>query len=172
MNNSTFWKVRLIFDIAAGSTFGFSLGNYIFAYIGRYLHWKYIFHLTSLCGIVWTVAWYSFIIEYPNQHPTISIKEKTKILKHRKQTIDEEKVNIILFNWNVLWKFYFVVHVRFTIQIPIPWKDILTSIPVAVCTLVNAVTLCYFLLLRTFIPIYLQNTYNLDSNEVSGICSY
>lgn len=79
--------------IAAGSSLGVGLGSYIFGYIGHYFHWKYIFHLTSLCGIVWTLFWYLLISDNPSQHPTISTKEKNKIMKNRNLKFCEDKVS-------------------------------------------------------------------------------
>lgn len=75
--------------ISVGVTLGSSLGSYVFGYIGQYLHWKYIFHLTSIAGVVSTVFWYFLIFDHPEQHPTVSIEEKTKISKSRTRSVDE-----------------------------------------------------------------------------------
>lgn len=77
-----------------GSSFALGFGNYLFGYIGQYLHWKYIFHLTSLCGILWTIMWYFLVYDFPDQHPTISFEEKNKILESNKNKVSHQNVRI------------------------------------------------------------------------------
>lgn len=87
------YQFFIISYIAVGSATALSLGMMIFGYIGQYLHWEYIFHLTSLCGIIWTVFWYFLIYDYPDKHPTISIEEKTKIQSNMKEAVTDDKVS-------------------------------------------------------------------------------
>lgn len=75
-----------------GSSVGLTLGSFLFGYIGQYFHWRFIFHMTSVCGIVWSAFWYLLVYDSPTQHPSISIKEKEYIESSLKPSNDGTKV--------------------------------------------------------------------------------
>lgn len=90
--NENFLQYICYSSFSGGLTTSYCLGSYLFGYIGRYLHWKYIFHLSSFCGILWTVCWYLLVFDSPNSHPTISEEEKIKIQRKRRNLKNDPNV--------------------------------------------------------------------------------
>lgn len=86
------------FLVSAGSSFGLSVGSLVFGYIGEYTHWKYIFHITSLCGVIWSVLWYNLVYDSPQQHPRISLKEKEYIDNSLKKVMSHHTINVSLWH--------------------------------------------------------------------------
>ncbi|CAF4347837.1 unnamed protein product, partial [Rotaria sordida] len=66
--------------------------------------WEWVFYLSGVLGLAWTLAWFYLTAESPSTHPTISDEEATYI-----------QGNLIQ-----------VVSRKYTI----PWKDMLISLPV------------------------------------------
>lgn len=65
----------------------------VFGYIGEYYHWKYIFHLTSVCGLIWAILWYFLIYDTPEEHPTITKNEVEYISNSLKNSEENDKVS-------------------------------------------------------------------------------
>ncbi|XP_065204379.1 sodium-dependent phosphate transport protein 3-like [Planococcus citri] len=128
-----------------GMSFGEAIGGFLFGYIGEYVHWKYIYYLTSVCGIIWSVLWYLLIFDSPSKHPTISTVEKQCIESSLKTTSHEIKASI-------------------------PWKNIFTSVPFMICILSVNSGMWAFVMLNAYSPLYLKTMYGMNSNEI-GILS-
>ncbi|XP_046608975.1 sialin-like isoform X1 [Neodiprion virginianus] len=75
--------------------------------------WDSVFYVTSALGIIWCVAWYYLAFDTPQEHPRISVGEKTYILERLGNS-----VNI-------------------TTSQKIPWKAILTSRPLWIVTIAH-----------------------------------
>ncbi|XP_065209922.1 sodium-dependent phosphate transport protein 3-like [Planococcus citri] len=129
-----------------GISLGEALGSVLFGYIGQYMHWKYIFHLTSICGIVWSILWYFLIHDSPKQHPTISTLEKEYIESSLNVTSNKIKASI-------------------------PWKHIITSVPFIICLLSVNSGMWAFMMMNTYSPLYLKTMYGMNSNEIGIISS-
>lgn len=91
-HNILVFHVLFYSPISGGMGTSFCIGSYLFGYICRYIHWKYVFHLTSLCGILWTIGWYFLVFDSPSVHPTIRREEKSKILEKKKYLTNNTKV--------------------------------------------------------------------------------
>ncbi|XKL68956.1 hypothetical protein PGB90_006725 [Kerria lacca] len=129
-----------------GSTAGFGVGSMVFGYIGEYYHWKYIFHLTSVCGLIWAILWYFLIYDTPEEHPTITKNEVEYISNSLKNSEENDKVTI-------------------------PWKAILTSYPFILSSLALIACGWNFCLLSTYTPSYLKSIYGLNTNQIGIINS-
>ncbi|XP_048512637.1 sialin [Athalia rosae] len=66
--------------------------------------WESVFYVTSVLGILWYIAWHYLAFDTPQEHPRVSIAERTYILENLGDSVDESSR-------------------------PIPWKAILTSVP-------------------------------------------
>ncbi|XP_065221658.1 sodium-dependent phosphate transport protein 3-like [Planococcus citri] len=130
----------------SGSMAGTISGNVLFGYIAQYMNWVYVFHFTSICGIIWSILWYTLIHDSPSQHPTITVEEKEYIESSLKGATSSTKTRI-------------------------PWKSILCSVPVIVTTLAANAYLWAWVMLSTYSPVYLKTIYGLDSNEIGIISS-
>ncbi|CAM4955054.1 unnamed protein product [Rotaria socialis] len=98
-------------DKSTLATFAFSgayVGTFITLMFGGVIAadwaWEWLFYLSGLFSLVWTVIWFYFTAELPSTHETISEEEAKYIEEHRDQAISQIDT--------------------------IPWKDIFTSLPV------------------------------------------
>ncbi|XP_065221657.1 sodium-dependent phosphate transport protein 3-like [Planococcus citri] len=130
----------------AGSISGMTSGNFLFGYIAQYLDWTYVFHFTSICGIIWSILWYMLIHDSPSQHPTITKEEKEYIDSSLQEAASKTKARI-------------------------PWRSILFSVPVIVSILAMNANMWAWVMLTTYSPVYLRNIYGMDSNEIGIISS-
>ncbi|CAF2744252.1 unnamed protein product [Rotaria sp. Silwood2] len=93
------------------ATFAFS-GSYIGTFmsmmfgglIAVYWSWEWIFYLSGVLALAWTLAWFYLTAESPSTHTTISNEEAAYIQENLVEAMSR--------------------------KYPIPWKDILTSLPV------------------------------------------
>ncbi|XP_065204369.1 sodium-dependent phosphate transport protein 3-like [Planococcus citri] len=132
-------------SFALGSYIGLTVGSFMFGYIGQYLHWAFIFHLTSLLGIIWGLLWYFLVSDSPALHPTITIEEK-KYIENSLKGDTKTKIHI-------------------------PWKGIITCVPLLISIFaVNSITWTW-VAVTTYFPVYLKQFYGLNSNEIGVITS-
>jgi MFS transporter, ACS family, glucarate transporter len=84
-----------------GSAFALPLVAYMITSIG----WRISFFILGMIGILWSVAWYLFFRDNPEDHPHISESEKKLILTERQQqTSEKSDLDIsILFRSKNLW---------------------------------------------------------------------
>ncbi|XP_065223740.1 sodium-dependent phosphate transport protein 3-like isoform X2 [Planococcus citri] len=139
-------RSKFIAAFYGGSVVGMTAGNFIFGYTAHYMNWTYVFHLTTVCGIIWSIFWYIFVHDSPDLHPTITAEEKQYIESCLKEATSKTKTII-------------------------PWKSILFSAPVVASILSMNATLWVCVMLITYIPVYLKHTYGLNSNEIGIISS-
>ncbi|XP_065204370.1 sialin-like isoform X1 [Planococcus citri] len=139
-------RARFGASLALGSYLGLTLGSFLFGFIGQYLHWTCIFHLTSLLGIIWGLFWYFLVSDTPASHSSITIEEKIYIESSLKEVTARTKVDI-------------------------PWKGIISSVPLmATIFAVNSITWTW-VAMTTYSPTYLKIFYGLHSNEIGIITS-
>ncbi|KAK5640472.1 hypothetical protein RI129_011283 [Pyrocoelia pectoralis] len=88
-----------------GSSVGAAL---TFPVCGVIIHawgWEYVFYISGILGTLWYATWYFLVFDSPSEHPRISDQEKEYILNSLGKSVSKEKP-------------------------PVPWKAILTSVPV------------------------------------------
>ncbi|XP_064635986.1 vesicular glutamate transporter 2-like isoform X2 [Lineus longissimus] len=114
--------------VYAGAIFGFPISGFITHYTG----WQYVFYIFGGIGIVWFLFWLMLAYERPAYHPYITPEELSYIETSQGETAivyQDEKI---------------------------PWRAILTSVPVfALCVAHFARSWMFFLLL-TNEPTYLN----------------
>ncbi|KAL4225055.1 hypothetical protein ACF0H5_015749 [Mactra antiquata] len=94
----------------AGAILGFPMAGVI----THYLRWQYIFYISGSLCIVWFVSWLCLVYEKPSHHCSISDEEFDFMQKSQgEDVIDYENIEI-------------------------PWRSILTSLPVL------SICLCHF----------------------------
>lgn len=74
---------------AAISTFNFGIGitMQLYGLLIYYFGWPTIFYVNGACGLIWTIIWFYFIYDTPEQHPRITFSEKQSIkMKMIKET--------------------------------------------------------------------------------------
>lgn len=81
----------------SGTSFGVAVGYPVFGYVADTIGWQYIFHLTSLCGVLWYLAWQYLVYDTPEDHPRISQQEESYIKTRLGTTVAREKVHTRLF---------------------------------------------------------------------------
>ncbi|XP_068081578.1 sialin isoform X5 [Anabrus simplex] len=87
-----------------GSSLGAALTYPVCGLIIYYLGWEAVFYITGAIGIIWFIAWWLLVFDTPNDHPRISEKELKYIQSSCGRAVQKRKP-------------------------PIPWKSILTSVP-------------------------------------------
>lgn len=89
--------------VLVGSGIGQTLADICFGYIARYLHWEYVFYMTSACGAIWFVLWIIFVYDSPQQHPSIADDEKIYIETNLKQSTMSQVIKQIQLSLKIYW---------------------------------------------------------------------
>ncbi|CAF0807251.1 unnamed protein product [Didymodactylos carnosus] len=112
----------------AGPVLGFALGGLIAKYFGHYI----IYYATGMLGLIWSLTFILLIYDSPREHPTISKAEKDHIEKSIAEvaSLYEPK--------------------------PVPWRAILTSLPVWAIAFAHFARGWTFYLLLTNQPAFLN----------------
>ncbi|CAF0886174.1 unnamed protein product [Rotaria sordida] len=128
------------------ATFAFS-GGYVGTFTAMMLggliavhwSWEWVFYLSGVLGLAWTLAWFYLTAESPSTHPTISDEEATYI-----------QGNLIQ-----------VVSRKYTI----PWKDMLISLPVWAIILAHFGTNWCIYVMFTELPTFINQAlhYRVDT---------
>lgn len=88
-----------------GSSVGAALTFPMCGYIIDLMGWEYVFYISGVLGSAWFCAWWLFVFDSPAQHPSISHHERDYIHESLGHSVSKEKA-------------------------PVPWRHILTSVPV------------------------------------------
>ena len=88
--------------------------------VATHWSWEWIFYLTGLLTILWTVLWFFVVYESPSTHPTITSEE----LIYIQSNIDRSAIRVNLLSY---WS---KTHLFYVKNDSIPWKAIFTSLPV------------------------------------------
>ncbi|KAK9878097.1 hypothetical protein WA026_020740 [Henosepilachna vigintioctopunctata] len=114
-----------------GSSVGAALTYILSGFIIDAWGWEAVFYFTGTVGTVWFVAWWLLVFDSPSEHPRISPEEKKYILDSLGETVNKKRA-------------------------PIPWRSILTSVPVWMNCLGHVGGLWGLFLLLSNAPIYFR----------------
>ncbi|XP_969878.2 sialin [Tribolium castaneum] len=114
-----------------GSSMGAALTYPVCGFIIHRWGWEWVFYVSGVAGTVWFIAWWFLVYDSPAKHPRISEQEKEYILSSLGQTYTKQKA-------------------------PVPWKDILLSLPVWMNVLAQWGGLWGFFTLMTHGPSYFK----------------
>ncbi|XP_047486618.1 sialin-like [Penaeus chinensis] len=106
--------------------------------------WPSVFYVFGVLGVLWGIAWFLLVSDHPSKHPRISQAEKNYITRH--------------------------CGVRGKKPTPIPWRAILTSVPVWGIIAIHFGQNWGFYTLLTELPTYLKNIQHFDMKS-NGIIS-
>ncbi|XP_046407237.1 sialin-like isoform X2 [Ischnura elegans] len=85
-----------------GFSFGIGLTYPLVGFITANFGWRVVFYVTGSIGVLWCVIWWLLAFDSPASHPRISPAERE----------------------------YIESHVGNTVSMPVPWRSIVTSLPV------------------------------------------
>uniref|UniRef100_A0A1B6EC40 Major facilitator superfamily (MFS) profile domain-containing protein n=2 Tax=Clastoptera arizonana TaxID=38151 RepID=A0A1B6EC40_9HEMI len=88
-----------------GSSVGVAVTYPLCGVILDFLPWEAVFYVTGTIGTVWFILWWYLVYDTPAEHPTITAVERKYIEDSLGNSLSRKKL-------------------------PIPWKDIFTSVPV------------------------------------------
>ncbi|XP_067659141.1 uncharacterized transporter slc-17.2-like isoform X2 [Haliotis asinina] len=108
--------------------------------------WPFIFYVFGGCTLLWCPLWLAVAQDQPEQHPSISHKEKSYILEHRTNVEDIGK------------------------KMKIPWKGIFSSTPVWAYLLVMFLHSWGSSVLFSYLPTYMATVLKFDV-EQNGVLS-
>ncbi|XP_063347477.1 sialin [Pelmatolapia mariae] len=97
-----------------------------------YLDWTYVFYIFGAVGLVWFVLWAFFVFDSPNTHPRISEQERLYITSSLKNELSTSASNI-------------------------PWRSIVTSMPLFAIVVAHFSYNWTFYTLLTLLPTYMSD---------------
>ncbi|XP_056630946.1 putative inorganic phosphate cotransporter [Diorhabda sublineata] len=128
-----------------GSSIGAALTYLLCGFIIERWGWEQVFYSCGVLGTIWFIAWWFSVYDSPAQHPSISQEEKDYISSSLGKTVS--KVNI-----------------------PTPWKSILTNIPLW-ATVVAQIGACWgFFTLMVNGPTYIKFIHGWDVRLTGLLC--
>ncbi|CAH0557662.1 unnamed protein product [Brassicogethes aeneus] len=112
-------------------------------YLITYLGWESVFYSTGAVGLIWSITWYFTIYDSPDLHPRISFEEKSNI-KNRMvlEVVDKGKK-----------------------PKKVPWKSILTSLPVWSIMIAQNGNTFYLFPYINQLPTYMNDVLNLKISD-------
>ena len=116
----------------------------LYGYLISILEWDGIFYFIGVASGIWTTAWFCFVYNSPEEHPTIRKIEKTQIREALKEKV-------------------FFSETRKT-----PWKDILSSGAVWACILPFCCASFSTSLILSQMPTYINQVLHMDA-KITGI---
>ncbi|XP_022239379.1 putative inorganic phosphate cotransporter [Limulus polyphemus] len=108
--------------------------------------WPSAFYFLGIAGIIWFILWMVLIFDSPEKHPRIS-EEELQFIQTNQGKKHEHKQNI-----------------------PIPWRNILTSLPVWMLIVTHFGQDWGFSILLTELPTYMKNILHFDF-KTNGLLS-
>ncbi|KAK4872559.1 hypothetical protein RN001_014588 [Aquatica leii] len=93
--------------------------------------WEYVFYVSGILGTLWYAAWYFLVFDSPSEHPRISEDEKEYILSSLGGSVAKRTTSV-------------------------PWKALLTSMPVWINVFTQFGGLWGLFTLLTHAPLYLK----------------
>lgn len=131
-----------------GTSLGIAVGYPMFGYIAETIGWEWVFHVTSLIGIVWYILWLYLVYDSPHDHPRISDEEKRYIMSSLgKSTARQNKL-------------------------PVPWVAILTSMPFWINIICQFGVIWGRFTTNIYVPTYFKAVHGVNAKEnglISGI---
>ncbi|KAL3274782.1 hypothetical protein HHI36_019566 [Cryptolaemus montrouzieri] len=114
-----------------GSSVGAALTYILCGFIMDAWGWEAVFYFTAAVGTLWYVAWFFLVFDSPSEHPRISTAERDYIIESLGKTVNKK-------------------------QATIPWRSILTSVPVWMNCLGHVGGLWGLFMLLSNAPIYFR----------------
>lgn len=128
-------RTRLTSLAYSGSFVGTVISFPIYGLIAENMGWAYTFYLPGIVGIMWCTLWFIFVRDNPSKDPFIT-KEELKFLQTNLGTYTQPK--------------------------SIPWKAILTSMPVWSIVMAHFCENWGFYTLLTQLPSFMTERYGFD----------
>ncbi|KAK3861118.1 hypothetical protein Pcinc_032881 [Petrolisthes cinctipes] len=136
--------------VVAASTFSVSITLPLCGvFIERY-GWEATFYLTSLPSLVWCLAWFTLVCDFPDQHPRISESESMYIVTKVKE------------------RGTYMAQRKGRDQKSVPWRSLITSVPLwatIIHSLGNNWCIAFFF---TQLPTYMRNVLGFSIKSVSS----
>lgn len=129
--------------------------------------------ITGILGIILSLVWFAVVYDSPEKNPHLSEKEQT-IFEREGSKIKIASADVVSFTrWNsqlkraCLFSFPFISFMTFVHQFSIqakniPWKSILTSLPVWALLLANVTRSWVFATMVMEIPQYFADVFGLN----------
>ncbi|XP_023338852.1 sialin [Eurytemora carolleeae] len=138
-------RSRMTFLVMAGGQIGTIVGFFISGIIVDYLGWEAAFYIEGGATFVWLALWIFLISDTPDTHPYISKAELEYIKKELPATREK--------------------------SLPIPWRSMLTSMPLWAIFVANVANNWGFHLLMTELPQYLKEVFPdyMEKSSVIGL---
>ncbi|RZC33386.1 sialin, partial [Asbolus verrucosus] len=114
-----------------GSSVGAALTYPVCGFIIHKWGWELVFYTSGVAGTLWFIAWWFLVYDSPAKHPRISQEEKEYILESLGQSYTKQKA-------------------------PVPWKNIVCSVPVWMNILAQWGGIWGFFTLMTHTPTYFK----------------
>lgn len=124
---------------SVGAAVTFPMCGYIIALWG----WEYVFYASGLLGTIWFICWWLFVFDSPNEHPTITDEERDYIISSLGHSVSKEKE-------------------------PVPWRAILTSVPMWMNILAQWGGIWGLFTLMTHAPTYIKFIHGMNI-QATGI---
>ncbi|KAK3103573.1 hypothetical protein FSP39_020244 [Pinctada imbricata] len=130
--STTTERGRLLSGVLSGSYMGAIIGFPLAGFITHYISWQYVFYASGGSCILWYMLWMFIVYEKPGHHPCINEDELNFITKAQgSECIEYENLQV-------------------------PWKQILTSLPVIALCVCHFTRFWVFILMLTNEPYYLN----------------
>lgn len=82
-------RSKFVTFIASGAQFGTFVGLSISGVLAAHISWPSLFYFFGVLGCIWFVFWIFLVVNTPQEHPRISLRELDYIENHILQTTNE-----------------------------------------------------------------------------------
>jgi len=131
----------------AGINIGNFAANFFSGYISVHSGWRWIFYTFGIIAIIWSIIWFLFARQSPEQDKWITKAEKEFIIESLKEENGQEKLKT-------------------------PWKSIVKSVPCYAIFAADAAFSWGFFTLVTQLPQYMEDVLHLNLQNSATISSF
>ncbi|KAJ8304790.1 hypothetical protein KUTeg_018373 [Tegillarca granosa] len=142
-------KTRMITVAYAGAYISPAVAMFISGVTACYVSWHSVLFIYGGLGVIWSLIWLFCIYDTPSDHPGLSNRERS--------LFDREGSNVRAGNRQIAAN--------------IPWRQILTSLPMSAVIAGSFCRNWIFSLLITELPKYFQDSYGLPIAEIGWIAA-
>jgi ACS family glucarate transporter-like MFS transporter len=82
----------------SGGRIGAAIALPLIAWLIELVGWRFSFVLLGIVGIIWSLAWFLWFRDNPEEHPSLSLPEKEIILKQRQKQDNSTQVRTVTFS--------------------------------------------------------------------------
>lgn len=142
-------RSRLLTISYIGAQLGTVIALPLSGQICFYLDWTYVFYLFGAVGLVWFVLWAVLVSNSPNDHPRISEQERLYIVSSLKNELSTSADHI-------------------------PWRSIVTSVPLWAIVVAHFSYNWTFYTLLTLLPTYMKDVlgFSIQQNGMLSALPY